>query len=318
MEDKSGIYRDVFAKVEGRKVTRLYPVDYYEAVYTRQAKMLVNSICEDLEKRGYEVQTFAVPAASVGAPHRRERIWFIAHRTNANTGREFGIGRQSEQSGESVNNGSAYQRPEKADERKGLFETWPDTETQSEWVGLKDLFKSPGEDISSDTIGDVGSGCGYGETGCPQNKSKSDRQERQRVRPKSERIGSEGNVTDSEVIGQERNGGSRRRGNGSENGHSNGDDEYTDSPRRGQQLPTEITTESRFSCGRHIENWDNWPTQSPVCSGDDGLPTELDGITFSSWRNESIKSAGNAVVPQVVLEFFKLINLIHDKRQTHI
>ena len=56
-----------------------------------------------------------------------------------------------------------------------------------------------------------------------------------------------------------------------------------------------------------IQNWENFPTQSPVCSGNDGLPTELDGITFSKWRQESIKGYGNAIVPQVALEIFKAI-----------
>jgi DNA (cytosine-5)-methyltransferase 1 len=54
-------------------------------------------------------------------------------------------------------------------------------------------------------------------------------------------------------------------------------------------------------------SWDNFPTQSPICGGDDGLPTELDGITFSKWRNESIKAYGNAIVPQVAYEIFKAI-----------
>ena len=53
--------------------------------------------------------------------------------------------------------------------------------------------------------------------------------------------------------------------------------------------------------------WENFPTQSPICSGDDGLPSELDGITFSKWRQESIKGYGNAIVPQVALEIFKAI-----------
>jgi len=53
--------------------------------------------------------------------------------------------------------------------------------------------------------------------------------------------------------------------------------------------------------------WDNFPTQSPICGGDDGIPTELDGITFSKWRNESIKAYGNAIVPQVAYEIFKAI-----------
>lgn len=51
----------------------------------------------------------------------------------------------------------------------------------------------------------------------------------------------------------------------------------------------------------------NFPTQPPICSRNDGLPTELDGITFSKWRNESIKGYGNAVVPQLVYEIFKAI-----------
>jgi DNA (cytosine-5)-methyltransferase 1 len=53
--------------------------------------------------------------------------------------------------------------------------------------------------------------------------------------------------------------------------------------------------------------WEKFPTQSPVCSRDDGLSDKLDGITFSKWRNESIKAYGNAVVPQVVYEIFKAI-----------
>ena len=60
----------------------------------------------------------------------------------------------------------------------------------------------------------------------------------------------------------------------------------------------------------HADNaqaWDKFPTQSPVCGRDDGLPCELDGITFPHWRNASIKAYGNAVVPQVVLQIFKSI-----------
>jgi DNA (cytosine-5)-methyltransferase 1 len=66
----------------------------------------------------------------------------------------------------------------------------------------------------------------------------------------------------------------------------------------------------RFSFDNTQNNkttWDNFPTQSPICGGDDGIPTELDGITFSKWRNESIKAYGNAIVPQVAYEIFKAI-----------
>lgn len=86
MEDKSGVWKEIFAKVESRKIVRYDTIDLFDAVYTRQAKMLIASICEDLEKQGYEVQPLVIPAASVGAPHRRDRVWIIAHADNAGSG----------------------------------------------------------------------------------------------------------------------------------------------------------------------------------------------------------------------------------------
>ena len=56
------------------------------------------------------------------------------------------------------------------------------------------------------------------------------------------------------------------------------------------------------------EGWGNFPTQSPICSGDDGIPTQLDGITFPKWRAESIKGYGNAIVPQIAHQLFQIIN----------
>jgi DNA (cytosine-5)-methyltransferase 1 len=40
--------------------------------------MVFESVCTDLEGEGYEVRAFNIPAAGVGAPHRRERIWIVA------------------------------------------------------------------------------------------------------------------------------------------------------------------------------------------------------------------------------------------------
>jgi len=59
-------------------------------------------------------------------------------------------------------------------------------------------------------------------------------------------------------------------------------------------------------------SWEEFPTQPPICGGDDGLPKELDGITFPKWRNESIKAYGNAIVPQVAHEIFKAIQKMED------
>lgn len=60
------------------------------------------------------------------------------------------------------------------------------------------------------------------------------------------------------------------------------------------------------------EGWENFPTQSALCGGDDGIPKELDNITFSKWKNESIKAYGNAIVPQVAYEIFKAIQSFED------
>lgn len=63
-------------------------------------------------------------------------------------------------------------------------------------------------------------------------------------------------------------------------------------------------------------SFERFPTQPPICGGDDGLPTELDGITFPKWRTESIKGYGNAVVPQVIYQIFKAIQAHETIRHT--
>lgn len=57
--------------------------------------------------------------------------------------------------------------------------------------------------------------------------------------------------------------------------------------------------------------WRNFPTQSPVCNRNDGLPFEVANLTisFPKWRSESIKALGNAWVPQVAYEIFKAIEI---------
>lgn len=69
--------------------------------------------------------------------------------------------------------------------------------------------------------------------------------------------------------------------------------------------------ESTFTCigsNAKKEIWSRFPTQSPVCSRDDGFPIPMDGITFPKWRAESIKAYGNAIVPQIAYRIFKSIN----------
>ncbi|MBR0177747.1 MAG: DNA cytosine methyltransferase [Bacteroidales bacterium] len=72
------------------------------------------------------------------------------------------------------------------------------------------------------------------------------------------------------------------------------------------------------------ERWANFPSVSPIHRGNDGLPFPLDDLTISwgkndvkkrskklaKWRTESLKAYGNAIVPQVMYEIFRAIEII--------
>ena len=42
-------------------------------------RMALDDVCADLEREGYEVRTFVLPACAVDARHRRDRVWIMAH-----------------------------------------------------------------------------------------------------------------------------------------------------------------------------------------------------------------------------------------------
>ena len=67
-------------------------------------------------------------------------------------------------------------------------------------------------------------------------------------------------------------------------------------------------TPEGYKYGRLSDYWSSFPSQSPVCGGDDGLSAMLDGISFPKWRRESIKAYGNAIVPQVAYRIFRAID----------
>ena len=56
--------------------------------------LVFDEVQADLENEGYEVTPYLLPACAVNAPHRRDRIWFVAYRTEQpNEQRESEIGR---------------------------------------------------------------------------------------------------------------------------------------------------------------------------------------------------------------------------------
>lgn len=60
-------------------------------------------IIDNLEQIGYSVQTFVIPACAINAPHRRDRIWIVAHAKHNGSIRAETIGKdcgiQPEESG---------------------------------------------------------------------------------------------------------------------------------------------------------------------------------------------------------------------------
>ena len=44
-----------------------------------QDGMVFETVCSDLESEGFEIQPFIIPAAGVGAPHKRERVWIVGY-----------------------------------------------------------------------------------------------------------------------------------------------------------------------------------------------------------------------------------------------
>lgn len=52
--------------------------------------LVFHEVQVDLEAAGYEVQPFLLPACGVNAPHRRDRIWFVAYSNNKGRSTRFG------------------------------------------------------------------------------------------------------------------------------------------------------------------------------------------------------------------------------------
>jgi DNA (cytosine-5)-methyltransferase 1 len=54
------------------------------------ANGIIWGIVNSLESIGYSVQTFVIPACAVSAPHRRDRVWIVAHADRSRGGTSAG------------------------------------------------------------------------------------------------------------------------------------------------------------------------------------------------------------------------------------
>ena len=49
---------------------------------TLNGGVVFKQVCADMEAEGYEVWPFIIPACAINAPHRRDRVWMVAHAIN--------------------------------------------------------------------------------------------------------------------------------------------------------------------------------------------------------------------------------------------
>ena len=239
--------------------------------------LVFDQVQADLEAEGYEVLPFLLPACAVNAPHRRDRIWFIAYSSSNRWERE--------RQGIKV--------------KKGLQQ---ESGTTRELEGR--LEGSCRDGITSNT--------GAGKQG----NQVGGRNEQEAFNGVAG-FSSPEFTTNAENIGRKLSGDTRERGAGFEDGNSNGIPTNTDSRR--QPCKEHRQTESGWIAKESIpNNWRNFPTVSPLCSRNDKLSNRLSGITFSKWRNESIKALGNAVVPALVLQIFKAIQQYENEQRNNI
>ena len=67
-------------------------------LYRAEQQYVLETVCQDLESEGYSVQPFVILACAVGAPHRRDRVWFIARRVASHPD----LNRQRERSNQQI------------------------------------------------------------------------------------------------------------------------------------------------------------------------------------------------------------------------
>ncbi len=81
-EDNRYLWPEMFRIISTFKPTWVI-AENVRGLVTWNEGMVLEQVCSDLEAEGYEVQPLIIPAVAVNAPHRRDRIWFIAY-SNSN------------------------------------------------------------------------------------------------------------------------------------------------------------------------------------------------------------------------------------------
>jgi DNA (cytosine-5)-methyltransferase 1 len=262
--------------------------------------LVFEEVQADLEAQGYEVQSYVLPAVSVNAPHRRDRVWFVAHSKS--------MGR-----------------------RRRWCETskqWKDNiwESRCEGFGGSGIATNP----DSNSTGTPGESKSTTRNRSNINVQQSEWGSETELNIRSSAIPRDVADPDSDWCRQEHK--LCTRGNLPEewtdesrtppNTDSEGFQKFTfancNDQTRWQEQRGRTKQSPSDAWKTYKTDWGNFPTTEPtIRMRNDGLSSRLDGITFPKWRQESIKGGGNAIVPQVVYQIFKSIEQYELSQQPH-
>lgn len=324
----------------------------FEESYTIRAEQsfTLEEICQNLEHEGYSVQPIVIPACAVGAPHRRDRVWIIAYRNNNRFGN--GESEQEHQQGsvnkaESCSNGAQREMEQyAADTYCNRHHPQQTSERVKEEGGRIHDEQSKCRPTTKRTDGLSTIQRDVNNTECFRRDAESNddgkSEEAQQAKCRQEQFGrancSQGGWREGsakpDVRGRDDGiqpnvdntthyGGGKKEITDKPNSNANaeellqdsitnpcslglGECKYGQAQRQGQKLADEGCDWPNF--------WERFPTQSPICRGNDGFPFGVDDMSISipQWRKESIKAYGNAWVPQVAYEIFKAISLVEE------
>lgn len=248
--------------------------------------LVFEEVQADLEREGYEVQSYILPAAGVDAPHKRDRVWFVGYAKH--NGRSASKVRRDEQESSfkaGENEVREFERADSVQSSSGIVTNRNGARLQAK----RSELKATGTEQYGKLVKNASNTDSFRLEQCKDTRE---------VGTGQSKVGREGCEStnaakaNSEVTDASNTSHTRLQG-GEEFGSVRGCGE------KSHEQPSRC----------FFSNWQNFPTQPPVCVGNDGISARLDtsAISFPKWRNESIKAAGNAVVPQVVLQIFKAI-----------
>ena len=272
--------------------------------YELRETFTLQRICTDLESHGYAVQPVLVPACAVGAPHRRDRVFIVARRKT--TMDEGERGRTATDS-ESVGDNRTRREESRTDERQ-------DGQTNREPIigsGVRET-RQPMAD-TSDARAEGVRRERQDAIHRPEPVADTSRECGQRMRPEQ---------SETRGTSQEQSGG--RSG---EDGHDQSFADYyrkrlerwydceEGRPGQAEDRPVGFVNQDNGIAGN--SRWIAFPSVSPVHRGNDGLPFDVDRLTlsFGKWRTEALKAYGNAIVPQVMYEIFRAIEIVEQREQ---